>query len=258
MQPVNPDNIRTPALSIIVSAVILLSFGLMILALPACHHQVPMPGEPDPDPNDTMPSDSQAMPCDPATVYFTRDILPLLRSNCAKSGCHDAQTAKEDIILDSYANVIASRVINVNNPRASELIESIRETDSDEVMPPPPNQRLTTDQIALLEKWIQQGARNLTCDDTPAVCDTLQASYAQDVVPILQPNCIGCHSGGNPGGGIRLNTYAGVREVVLDGRLLGSITRASGFRAMPKNGDPLSACEISIIKAWINNGAPEN
>src|SRR5690606_33332299 len=117
-------------------------------------------------------------PCDPGTVYFNRDILPLLRSNCAKSGCHDAITAEEGIILDSYQNVLASDVIRAGRPSDSEMIEKMKENDPDDVMPPPPNERLTAEQIALIEAWIQQGAKDLTCDDSPAMCDTANVSYA--------------------------------------------------------------------------------
>lgn len=249
---------NTPATRVTRFAAALLVAGLVTLLLPACKHDIPMPGEPDPDPTDTMPDDTMGTPCDPGTVYFNRDILPLLRSNCAKSGCHDAETAEEDIILDSYANVMASGVINLGNPRDSEMLEKMREDDPDKIMPPPPNEPMSDEQIALIEDWIEQGAKDLTCDDSPGICDTANVSYALDVLPILQPNCIGCHSGGNPGGNVRLNTFAGVREVALNGRLAGAISWANGFQRMPRNGDQLPACEIAIIKAWINNGAPDN
>jgi mono/diheme cytochrome c family protein len=258
MRTTFPNTPNIPASRVTRFAAALLVAGLVTLLLPACKHDVLMPGEPDPDPTDTMPDDTLGMPCDPGTVYFSKDILPLLKSNCAKSGCHDAETAEEGIILDSYQNVLASDIIRAGRPEDSEMIEKMKETDPDDAMPPPPNERMTAEQIALIEAWILQGAKDLTCDDTPATCDTVNVSYAMDVVPILQPNCIGCHSGGNPGGNVRLNTFAGVREVALNGRLAGAISWANGFQRMPKNGDQLPACDIALIKAWINDGAPEN
>src|SRR5687767_10619889 len=45
-------------------------------------------------------------PCHPDTIYFFKDVLPILVSNCAKSGCHDAVTHEEDLILTSYDQVM--------------------------------------------------------------------------------------------------------------------------------------------------------
>src|SRR5574338_1681777 len=39
-------------------------------------------------------------------ICFESQILPLFQSNCAKSGCHDALSAKEGFILDNYANIV--------------------------------------------------------------------------------------------------------------------------------------------------------
>src|SRR5689334_5881853 len=38
-------------------------------------------------------------PCDADSVYFANTVLPLFISNCAKSGCHDAASHQEGIIL---------------------------------------------------------------------------------------------------------------------------------------------------------------
>ena len=88
----------TKSKSKLLLAVILLA-GLVALFLPSCVHEpVIDPNNPidttdNPidtidNPIDTTPTGT---PCDPDVVYFSKDILPLLRSNCAKSGCHDAR-----------------------------------------------------------------------------------------------------------------------------------------------------------------------
>jgi hypothetical protein len=104
-------------------------------------------------------------PCDPDTVYFERDLLPLLLSSCAKAGCHDAATARDGVILDSYANVIATGDVKPGNPDGSDLYEVLVEDRPEKRMPPPPLPALSNDQIAMVRKWILQGAKNLTCDD---------------------------------------------------------------------------------------------
>ena len=125
-------------------------------------------------------------------------------------------------------------------------------------MPQPPNQRLTADQIALVSKWIQQGAKDVTCDDASGQCDTTNVTYSGFVAPLLTTYCVGCHSGGSPSGNILLNSHAGVRTVALNGRLTGAITWANGYQPMPRGSGKLSECNINKIKAWINDGALNN
>jgi mono/diheme cytochrome c family protein len=199
------------------------------------------------------------VPCDPSVVYFTTEVLPILRSNCAKSGCHDAITHEEGIILDSYQNVMNSDdVVEPFDLDDSEMFEKITEDDSDDRMPPPPNQRLTADQINTIATWILQGAKDLTCDDNTGGCNTNNITYSGFVAPLLTTNCVGCHSGGAPSGGITLNTHAGVQSVALNGRLYGAISHASGFQPMPRGSAKLSQCTIDKVKAWIDNGAQNN
>ena len=121
---------------------------------------------------DTLDEEITGIPCSPDSVYFEKDILPILRSNCAKSGCHDVASHQDDVILDSYGNVMNSDIIKPFNLNGSDLYEVITETDPDKVMPQPPNQKLTTDQVALIAKWISQGAKNLTCNENAGQCDT--------------------------------------------------------------------------------------
>ena len=90
-------------------------------------------------------------------------------------------------------------------------------------------------------------------------CDTTNVQYATSIVPILQSNgCKSCHSGGAPSGNISLETYTQVRNVALDGRLLGAVSHSAGFTPMPQGGNKLTECNINKIRAWVNSGAPEN
>ncbi|MBE0663332.1 MAG: hypothetical protein IH597_12810 [Bacteroidales bacterium] len=104
-------------------------------------------------------------PCHPDTVYFERDILPLLLSSCAFAGCHDAATASDGVILDSYSNVKNTGDVKPGNPNGSDLYEVLVEDDEEKRMPKPPYPRLGNDQIAMVRKWILQGAKDLTCDE---------------------------------------------------------------------------------------------
>jgi hypothetical protein len=100
-------------------------------------------------------------------------------------------------------------------------------------------------------------------NSTTPTCDTVNSKYAADVVPILQANCYTCHGNGNTGGsgGINLDGYSNlVLWVNNNGKdyLIGNITHAPGFVAMPYGLPKLDDCSINKIISWVNNGAQNN
>ena len=211
------------------------------------------------DPMDTMdnPMDTLTVPCDPDVVYFEFDVLPILKSSCAISGCHDAATAQDDIILESYDDIIETGKIVAFDLDDSELYEVITETDPDKRMPPEPNQPLNSSQIEVISKWILQGAENLTCDPEEN-CDTMDISFSEIIFPVIQNNCVGCHSGGNPAGGITLNTYDAIRPVAVSGLLSAVINWAPGVPNMPQGGNQLDECFREQVATWVEEGALNN
>lgn len=237
-------------------------FGILLMAVAlmmadGCKHEPDLRKNNNPTDTSGNPIDTTKIgnPCSPDTVYFEKDIMPLLVSNCAKSGCHDAITQKEGIVLTDYANTLATGKIKPGNPSGSDMIEVIMETDPKKIMPPPPNQPLTTEQKEMLRKWIAQGAQNLKCTSG---CDTLNVTWTSPISRIINNNCKGCHSGTVPAGNISLTDYATVKTQALNGKLLGAVKRDAGYKAMPPNGmNPLSTCDINAIRKWTEKGAPE-
>lgn len=240
------------------------------MMMPSCVHDPFTPVIPNPvdttgnpvdttgNPVDTTGQDTTFIKCDSNLVYFEQEVLPIIISNCAKSGCHDAITHEEGLNLTSYTKIMSSGIVKPNNPGGSKLIKVIKLSGGEEAMPPYPNQKLTTEQINLLSKWISQGAKDTSCVETYITCDTTAVSYSGFIAPLFSTFCAGCHSGGNPSGGILLNSYNGVKAVALNGRLLGAISWSPGFKSMPDGGNKLTDCSISKIQAWINDGAPNN
>lgn len=214
---------------------------------------------PDPDPIDTTDTNPNPNlhPCSPDSVYFTQQVLPILTSNCAMSGCHDAASHEEGVVLDNYTNVRNTGKIKLTNPADSKIYKVLNDTDPNDRMPPAPAAPLTADQKALILKWIQQGALNLTCD---ADCDTTNVTFSGSVMPIVDLKCRGCHSGASPQGGIALTNHAQVKATVSNGKLWGSITHASGFKPMPYpvGGAKLPDCDIRKVKIWLDKGAPND
>lgn len=234
-----------------------------VLIQQSCTHD-PIILDPDPDPMDTTttPIDTMmidtmdmGMPCDPDKVYFERDIQPILRGSCAFAGCHDANTASDGVILEGYDNVIKTADIVPFNLGDSELYEVITENDPDKVMPP--TGKLENEKINLIAKWILQGATNETCDDSTE-CNTTAVSYQNFVKGVMSTSCNGCHGPGTGFGGVRTDSYSGLKSVVDRGRLYGAISWQQGFSRMPQGQPQLDKCTIDKIKSWIDAGAQNN
>jgi len=189
-------------------------------------------------------------PCEPNVVYFEKDILPLLQSNCAKSGCHDTITAQSGVILNNYDSIIVTGEIKQGKPDSSKLFILIEE----DIMPFGDNQKLTSEQKSAIETWILQGAINNRCDN----CDTSDITFSQNIYPIIQTRCEGCHSGGDPRDDRKITNYSEIETIVLSGELLGVIQHDQNYTAMPYNLPKLPKCEIEQIILWIEDGWPDN
>ncbi len=239
------------------AAVLLLA---IFLYNPACKREPVYIGDIDTTPVDTTGNGGNGNPvthpCSPDSVYFNQQILPILTSNCAMPGCHDAGSHEDGIILDNYTNIRNTGKLNLTTPANSKLYKVLSPSSGDR-MPPPPAAVLPADQRALILKWIQQGALNLTCD---ADCDTTSVTFSGSVMPIISLKCQGCHSGTSPQGGVSLTNYTQVKATVTDGSLWGSLVHATGFTAMPypSGSSKLPECDLRKVKIWINKGAPND
>jgi len=96
-------------------------------------------------------------------VDFVRDIRPILAANCY--ACHGADEGSREagLRLDQRAAAIAMhdgvQSIVPGKSAASEAVLRIQSDDPDLRMPPPDAERtLTADQVALIKRWIDQGA----------------------------------------------------------------------------------------------------
>jgi len=138
------------------TSLLTVSVGFLLLVA-GCQHESLAPPNLDPD--------YISSPCSPDSAYFVRDVLPILASNCAVSGCHDASTRAEGVRLDHYRAVIQTAEVRAGDPENSELFEVCVETRPEKRMPPPPRSPLSSAQVETLRRWIAQGARNNHCTD---------------------------------------------------------------------------------------------
>lgn len=99
-------------------------------------------------------------------VDYNFDVRPILSDKCFKCHGPDANQRKADLRLDTESGAYAALkddatqfVIVPGEPEQSVLYHRITTTDTLDIMPPPDaNLDLTAEEIALLKKWIEQGA----------------------------------------------------------------------------------------------------
>ena len=99
----------------------------------------------------------------PPPVDFSREILPLLSDACYKCHGPDEPARKAKLRLDQKDGLFRTRndvtVVKPGAPADSELLFRIVSTDPEEVMPPPDAVRqLKPAEIALLQRWVAEGA----------------------------------------------------------------------------------------------------
>lgn len=94
--------------------------------------------------------------------------------------------------------------------------------------------------------------------DQNQACGTVTVSYANDIAPLIQNNCLTCHSAAANMGSVTLEGYTNAKTYAGNGKLYGVVSHSPGYSPMPKGGTKLSDCSIAIIKRWIDDGAPNN
>jgi mono/diheme cytochrome c family protein len=119
------------------------------------------------------------------SVDYQTQIQPLFESRCIK--CHGPEKQKSGFRVDQRLLMLKGgdsgrKAIVPGEPGKSHLIELLKSTDDDEVMPPK-SEPLAQAQIALLEKWIAEGAV------IPGQMDTVAnvASHLWSLKPVARP-----------------------------------------------------------------------
>ena len=101
-------------------------------------------------------------------ISYNRDIRPVLSDKCFSCHGPDVSKVKAGLRLDLPASAFAELEKNKGhfaivpgNPEKSELIKRVSSNDPGIMMPMPESHlaRLTTDEIQLFTKWIEQGAK---------------------------------------------------------------------------------------------------
>lgn len=89
-------------------------------------------------------------------VDFQRDIRPILSNHCFK--CHGPALQKSKLRLDNRDHAIKMSAIVPGKIDESEMLRRVVADESERMPPPKAGDPLSDKQVALLKKWIEQGA----------------------------------------------------------------------------------------------------
>jgi hypothetical protein len=103
----------------------------------------------------------------------------------------------------------------------------------------------------------------LPTEDTQKRREVAGPTFEQQVLPILQANCVKCHSGSSPQAGLDVRTRAGLLKGGVSGPAIaiGAPDKSLLYLRvlngqMPLGAEPLSKPELERIRIWIEQDAP--
>lgn len=186
---------------------------------------------------------------DDKPVSYYHDIRPILSSNC--NACHKPEKNKGELDMTTFPALIKGgkhgASVVPGEPGKSKLVEMISGDDPDMPKDADP---LKKEQVALIQRWIAQGAR----DDTPAAGTTHVKTPVYSVPPVISALAF------SPDGS--LLAVSGYHEILLhksDGsalvaRLIGESPRIESIAFSP-DGKMLAACggspaEFGQVQVW--------
>ena len=117
---------------------------------------------------DAKPADDPTAP-----VSFAKQVMPVLQRKC--QGCHQPAKAKGKLVLTSFeafqAGGESGAGFTPGKPAESQVVENV---SGPKPLMPPTGTGMTAEEVALLSRWITQGAK----DDTPPLAkDTIDADH---------------------------------------------------------------------------------
>ncbi|HEX5471936.1 MAG TPA: SUMF1/EgtB/PvdO family nonheme iron enzyme [Lacipirellulaceae bacterium] len=203
-----------------------------------------------------------------ADVSFEKEIQPIIESACLH--CHNADKAEGDLRLDSFIGAVANgdqgpSIMPGNAKKSPFFTRTILPAGDDKIMPPdgPP---LDESQTSRIREWINQGAK---WPKTAKLQVYPRIDFVMNVKPILETDCVSCHSGSKPKGDLNLSTHEAAFSTGSDPPIIKpyhpeqstlytqTVVSRDDPTLMPpfREGGPLPHETTETLRLWISQGA---
>lgn len=220
-------------------------------------------------------------------ISFRRDIAPIFEGRC--NICHHPESAigyELDNAFDPERGIVGRQnswivdhdspyefVVDPGKPENSSLLGKVRDPNLDpatdgDPMPKLP-ETLSPEELAVVEQWILDGAKNDASFEATAKLLGTEISLR----PSVSGRCTWCHYPGSPTGLNVLDVFdadegmvnvvgASGGVLVIPGDPENSVLmqrlRGEGGAQMPLHFSPLGEADVQKIVDWIIAGAPNN
>ena len=215
-------------------------------------------------------------------VSFEQDIAPVLKANCVR--CHGTEQASAMLRLDTYSNMSrggrSGPLAIPRRPLQSLLMARIMSPNEQQRMPRG-GTKLPDAEIALLGRWIEQGAAfdgenkdapigDSTVPKKPPVKVVMATgsetvSFKKDIAPFVVNICANCHSAPTPNGGFTVTTFEQLlsggdsgRTIVPgnpDGSYIIDLVLRQDPMKMPGGQAQLKRSQAVALETWVREGA---
>jgi hypothetical protein len=210
---------------------------------------------------------AQGQPPQSGVPVFEKDVLPILKANQCLT-CHGPNLKIKDMNLSTFQGVMQGSeggpVVSPGKPADSHLFQMVHEGK----MPPGGKAHVSEADVAVIEKWIEAGAKSASESVHTAAAEPVSQL---DVVPIMLLRCTVCHGRRQQEGGLDLSSKDSMLKggksgpaIVLgqpDESLLIRKIRAGEMppkrRMLEVGVKPITDGETDKVARWIAQGAPE-
>lgn len=213
-----------------------------------------------PENSDTPAPNPPQEPSEPIDPSFTSIKKRIFDRKCIS--CHTDGGGASGVPLRTIQDLLNSprELVLPGNVDESGLWIAVSRQDNKKMPPPTSGSLLSSEELAIIKKWIEIGAPETKGSlpsgvtpgdgaDVPQVpIDPSKLFYPLVREKVFVPRCVACH--GNAGG-VRLDSYLSIKDNL--GRIA-IVTLVE--KSMPKSGS-LTKAESRLLSAWIKIGAPE-
>ncbi len=98
----------------------------------------------------------------------------------------------------------------------------------------------------------------VSCNNTKQCDLPATVTYKEHITTAIETNCFMCHAEDvykEKASRYKIYNYEHLKKSAQSGQLIGSITHAQGYIAMPyRKGVKIDSCTIELIKKWVVTG----